>query len=265
MALLVLIGIVPFMAMGDGHFPVNGVSEEIKTERAFVGFIESGVSGTILPVQNSLAILYFSNLFWRYIEQCSLIGIPLARENYTSAECIRSFSFTGVYRWNPNRELIGRICLNHARRDVMFIAKQYIQSRFFTHVLRVHRHMDRLFRSYFSETEILRVKPCSVGDHGSSLVFGDPLVNEGESDHSSESRKRSDPIKPNGYPELPFPVVPLCGAVLFIVGGWAGSRGSENRPLWLYIGGWLIAVWGGTIFMLWLIPYLAAILPVTRH
>ena len=98
-------------------------------------------------------------------------------------------------------------------------------------------------------------KPRAIGFYGRLIGMNNAEVHKTETDQAYDSRASRNPIKPFGYPNLPFPEAPLGGAVAIFLGVWLSNWGIEHGPLSLWIGGWLIMVAGGIVFVLWALPY----------
>jgi len=57
-------------------------------------------------------------------------------------------------------------------------------------------------------------------------------------------------------------LIPVGGLVLLIFGAWLTGRGFVQMPLSAaHIAGWLATVFGGVLFGLWAIPFLAEKIP----
>lgn len=71
-----------------------------------------------------------------------------------------------------------------------------------------------------------------------------------ETNKSSDYGPHSDPVEPLCNTQLPFPIAPLVGAPLFLIGTWLNFR-SDDFTFHNQITGWFLCVIGGLLCCFW--------------
>jgi hypothetical protein len=100
-------------------------------------------------------------------------------------------------------------------------------------------------------------EPRPVSLFSGVIRTNDAQIEEDQTPERDSGGTQRYPIKPRGYPDLPFPETPLVGAVLLVASYFASARGIRRGPFWLLMGGWLVGVAGGVSLLLWGLPYIA--------
>lgn len=73
---------------------------------------------------------------------------------------------------------------------------------------------------------------------------------------------QSDYVQPSSDRQFPSPIVAFLSFVLFIGGLLLSDWGFRKMPLsWAHVAGWLLGAFGGSIFLLWAIPFVAEKIP----
>ena len=133
------------------------------------------------------------------------------------------------------------------------------KSRFPANVNYLWLNMEGGPRDKGAMRQYRNTQPCSIGSSRSILGIDCSLVEKTQAAQRYEIAEKRYPIKPTGYPDLPFPEVPLIGAMTAIVGMHFSNKALENGPVWLVVVGWAVAVCGGLPVLLWVLPYWAAV------
>lgn len=115
-----------------------------------------------------------------------------------------------------------------------------------------------LIRNVFSDWDSrIRSNPSSVRLNSGIISRLQRQINKYEADNAYDSGSGRNPIKPFGYPDLPFPETPLGALLLIFIGVGLTNRGIEHGPFIALMGGWSLQVVGGALLLLWIIPYAA--------
>ncbi len=104
--------------------------------------------------------------------------------------------------------------------------------------------------------------PRSIGVNRGLISVNNADVDEYQSNKANNGSPSGNGVKPNGYPDLPFPEAPLCGVVFFSLGLLLAITGIKRGPTAILVVGWILEVVGGGVIVLWLIPIAASIFPI---
>jgi hypothetical protein len=117
----------------------------------------------------------------------------------------------------------------------------------------------QLYMHWFCDVEGSMIR--SVYTHPSPVRLSSGVISanytpidEPQTDKSDNGPASSYPIKPIGYPDLPFPESSFVGAVLLFFGLSVSSRWLAHGPFYLMMGGWLVGVFGGVLLVVASIP-----------
>jgi hypothetical protein len=118
------------------------------------------------------------------------------------------------------------------------------------------------FRRDWSQPRPVAYLQGGVSNVSGSLRFAESLINEVQSEYSSDDAQSRYYIKPTGYFELAPPKVGLVGAMFFFGGAWLTSWGFRRNVLGpAHIAGWLAMVFGGVILLRCAFPLIAEMVP----
>jgi len=96
--------------------------------------------------------------------------------------------------------------------------------------------------------------PSAVRFNGSAASIPKPQSYEYEAYQRHERGDTRYPIQPFGYLDLLFPEGALYGFVIWVIAMWVSNRGIDLCNPIMHTGGWFVAVFGGCLFLLSVIP-----------
>lgn len=120
-------------------------------------------------------------------------------------------------------------------------------------------HQDS-WRFTFTAVYLNYSDPRAVSFSSRSSGFSKSQIYKDETRYSDNSRATRQPIKPYGYPDLPIPEAPLFGFMATIIGLYFSNKALKEGNGHIRAIGWIVAVAGGVVTMLWIIPILAILL-----
>jgi hypothetical protein len=240
---------------------ITKATEDSNTSYLFAHFVNDGVMGIVnyIPDSRILATRVDKNAYPNVSVsnrfRCGTLGDMDRRRDVFCT----FFVVWPVVRVSVNVGIAGAVKhhIESPPATVNHGIYSYASSSVFIWNLNEHRSSDT--------TDDLRGKRVNPGPlilFQRILGFDKAQIDKKDAEKTSNSRTERYPVKPFGYPDLPFPEAPLGGAVLIVGGLWASGRGLNCGPFWLLMGGWFVSVSGGVLLLIWGLPYLAALVPL---